>query len=134
MQKYYYPPEWYAELKQKSDIGSTISRYINLTKKGKTLWACCPFHHEKTPSFAVNEENQFYHCFGCGESGDAITFVSKMESCSRDKAIELLAERCGMKMPETFGDINAIAKKKQEKDQMLLALKLAKDLDRKSVV
>lgn len=127
MQKYYYPPEWYAELKQKSDIGSTISRYINLTKKGKTLWACCPFHHEKTPSFAVNEENQFYHCFGCGESGDAITFVSKMESCSRDKAIELLAERCGMKMPETFGDINAIAKKKQEKDQMLLALKLAKD-------
>ncbi len=133
LQKYYYPPEWFIELKQKNDIVSTVSRYLTLTRKGRTLWACCPFHHEKTPSFAVNEENQFYHCFGCGESGDAITFVSKMENCSKGKAIEILAEKCGMKLPEKSGDFELIEKRKKEKEQMISALNEAKEFYKQSL-
>ena len=133
MQKYYYPPEWFIELKQKNDIVSTVSRYLTLTRKGRTLWACCPFHHEKTPSFAVNEENQFYHCFGCGESGDAITFVSKMENCTKGKAIEILAEKCGMKMPEKSGNYEEIERRKKEKEQMISALNKAKEFYKQSL-
>ena len=71
--------EWKEELKSRSDIVTTISRYIKLDKKGKNYWGLCPFHYEKTPSFCVNEIEQFYKCFGCGESGDVITFVQKYE-------------------------------------------------------
>lgn len=127
MQKNFYPPEWFAELKQKNDIVTTVSRYLTLKRKGRTLWACCPFHHEKTPSFAVNEENQFYHCFGCGESGDAITFVAKMENCTNHKAIEILAEKVGMKMPENLANSSLVEKQKKERDRSILALNLAKE-------
>ena len=65
------------ELKQKNDIVSVVSRYVPLVKKGRLYWGRCPFHGEKTPSFTVNEENQYYHCFGCKESGDVIKFVQK---------------------------------------------------------
>ena len=73
------------------DIVNVISRYLPLNKKGKTFWGCCPFHHEKTPSFAVNEERQFYHCFGCKESGNAITFVQKSESVDFMDALKIVA-------------------------------------------
>lgn len=89
------------ELKQKCDIVSTISRFITLQKKGKTYWACCPFHHEKTPSFAVNEIEQFYHCYGCGESGDVIKFIEKYENLSFIEAVKYLADSVGLKMPES---------------------------------
>ena len=57
-----YPSSFIEELKQRCDIVSTISRYVTLERKGKNHWACCPFHYEKTPSFAVNEVEQYYHC------------------------------------------------------------------------
>lgn len=133
MQNFYYPPDWYAELKQKNDIVTTVSSYLTLKKRGKQFWACCPFHHEKTPSFALNEENQFFHCFGCGESGDSITFVMKMENCNREKAVELLAQRAGMHMPETRGNANEIEKLKKEKVKILKALDEAKNFYKASI-
>lgn len=107
------PTSFIEELKQKSDIVSVISRYISLDRKGKTFWGLCPFHGEKTPSFAVNENEQFYHCFGCKESGDVFSFVQKMESCTFQEAIHILADWAGMKVPEV----------KTEKDEAQAKLK-----------
>ena len=84
------------ELLARTDIVQVVSRYVPLTRKGKTHWGCCPFHHEKDPSFAVNEDKQFYHCFGCKESGNAITFVQKMESIEWYDAVKILAEEAKM--------------------------------------
>ena len=66
-------------LKEANDIVDVIGKYITLTKKGKNYWACCPFHHEKTPSFSISESEQYFHCFGCGEKGDVFSFVQKYE-------------------------------------------------------
>ena len=116
MPKYYYPPEWYAELKQRNNIVNIVSSYITLNRKGRQYWACCPFHHEKTPSFTVNEEGQYYHCFGCGVGGNVVDFVMQMESCDRERAIEILAQKAGMKMPENMGDASLIEQQKKEKN------------------
>lgn len=114
------------ELKTKCDIVSTISKYITLQKKGKTYWACCPFHYEKTPSFAVNEVEQYYHCFGCGESGDVIKFVSKFENVSFIESVKILADSCGMKLPEYEQNEKEITALRQ-KEKALKALNLARD-------
>ena len=105
-------PEWLDRLKSNNNIVTTISRYLSLNRKGGTYWACCPFHHEKTPSFAVNEQGQFYHCFGCGESGDVIKFVEKLEGVDFMDAIKILADHAGMKVPELSGDENYAERKK----------------------
>jgi len=114
---------WIDELKLKNDIVSVISKYSNLQKKGKTWWTCCPFHFEKTPSFAVNEYDQYYKCFGCGASGDVIKFIEKIESCDFYDACKILAKNANMEMPEFTNDEN-VAKLKQKKD---LCLKILKD-------
>ena len=65
-------------LKDKLNIVDIAGGYFSLEKRGSNYWACCPFHHEKTASFSINESGQFYHCFGCGASGDVIKLVSEM--------------------------------------------------------
>lgn len=106
-------PEFLEELKYKCDIVEVISGYIPLKKKGGKYFGCCPFHNEKTASFAVY--NGWYHCFGCGVSGDVIKFVSEMESITYIDAIKLLAEKAGMQLPEYREDPN-YAEKKEHKD------------------
>lgn len=91
--------EWLEELLGKTDIVKLISRYVPLKRKGRTYWGCCPFHHEKDPSFAVNEEKQFFHCFGCKEGGNAISFVQKMESLDFIDAVRMLADEAKMELP-----------------------------------
>ena len=87
-------------------------------------WACCPFHHEKTPSFDVNEENQFYHCFGCHEHGDVIKFVQKMENLPFYDAVKMLAQSVGMQMPETDGaNKDSIEQERKKKARLLGLLK-----------
>ena len=88
------------ELRQRLSLVDVISRRVPLTKKGQNYWGCCPFHNEKTPSFAVNEDKGFYHCFGCGEHGDIISFVMKSENVDFKEAIKELADMAGLKMPE----------------------------------
>lgn len=92
------------QLKQKNDIVTVISRYVRLDQKGAKYWGCCPFHNEKTPSFAVSREDGFYHCFGCKEHGDVISFVQKMESCEFMDAVKILAEQAHMEIPQIKTD------------------------------
>ena len=93
-------PAFLQQLKNKNDLVEVIGGYVHLEKKGGNYWACCPFHHEKTPSFSINAAEQFYHCFGCGVSGDVITFIREIESVDFIDAVRILAERAKLPMPE----------------------------------
>ena len=105
-------------LKEKSDIVDVIGSYVALDKKGGQYWACCPFHHEKTPSFAVTADEQFYHCFGCKESGDVIKFVQEIESTDFMGAIRILAARAKLTVPESSFDTEESQRKKKKRDTM----------------
>ena len=87
-------------LRQRLSLVDVISRRVPLTKKGQNYWGCCPFHNEKTPSFSVSEDKGFYHCFGCGEHGDIISFTMKSENIDFKTAIKELADMAGIKMPD----------------------------------
>lgn len=115
---------WLEELKSRTDILTVIGKYTRLVRKGRSYWGLCPFHHEKTPSFSVNPEGQFYHCFGCGVGGDVIKFVMQIESVDFMDAVKLLAEQAGMKMPE-FGDSARMKEMKQKKDSLRSMMKAA---------
>ena len=89
------------EIKARIDLADLIASYgIQVKTAGVSKKACCPFHHEKTPSFNINENRGYYHCFGCGESGDAIKFVQKMDGLTFVEAVKKLAEQCGVKIEE----------------------------------
>ena len=128
-----YDVDWLETLKARNEIVSTISKYIKLDKKGRNWWGRCPFHHEKTPSFSVNELEQFYHCFGCGESGDVITFVEKFESVDFMDAVKILAENAGMEIPSFHGD-KEIEERKKRKDTTLRLLADAKEHYKKNLL
>ena len=112
MGKIFYDANWVEQLKQKCDIVSVISKYITLERKGRNYWACCPFHNEKTPSFSVNAEEQFFHCFGCKEGGNVFQFVKKIESIEYVEAIELLAKSVNMELPQSQSSEEIIKRKK----------------------
>lgn len=103
------------ELKYKCDIVSIVSQYVPLTKKSGKYFGCCPFHNEKTGSFCVNTDGQYYHCFGCGASGNVINFIMEMESLSFMDAVRFLAERASIPMPEFRRDAS-FEKKKENRD------------------
>ena len=88
------------ELKAQLNIVDIIGREVQLKKSGSNYMGLCPFHNEKTPSFSVNEGKQFYHCFGCGKSGDVIGFVQEYYKLPFMEAVEKLAEENGIKLPE----------------------------------
>lgn len=89
------------EIKSRIDIVDLISSYgIQVRTAGSSKKACCPFHNEKTPSFNINETKGFYHCFGCGKSGDAIKFVQEMDGLTFVEAVKKLAEQCGVAIEE----------------------------------
>lgn len=104
-----FTPEFMEELKYKCDIVEIISQYVPLQKKGGRYFGCCPFHNEKTPSMCVN--NGWYHCFGCGASGDVVKFVMEMESVSFYDAVKILADKVGMQLPEVKLDPKFAQKK-----------------------
>ena len=111
-------PEFLRALKQKNDIVEVIRSYVALDRKGGNHWACCPFHHEKTPSFAVNEGEQFYHCFGCGASGDVVGFVKEIESTDFMGAVRILAARAKMTVPESNFDTEKALLMKKKRDAL----------------
>jgi len=86
------------ELKSHADIYSVVSDYVKLKKSGKSYSGLCPFHKEKTPSFSVDQTKQLYHCFGCGEGGDIISFVEKIENMDFIESVEFLANKVGYKL------------------------------------
>jgi DNA primase len=94
------PDSFKQELLHRVDIVDVIERYVPLKKGGANYSACCPFHTEKTPSFTVSPTKQFYHCFGCGVHGNAISFLIEYQGLGYVDAVRDLAESVGMKMPE----------------------------------
>lgn len=99
------------EVKAKSDIVSVISDYVTLKKAGKNYKALCPFHGEKTPSFVVSPEIQYFKCFGCGESGDVISFLEKYEGMDFYEALKFLADRSGIVLKPLQGGQQSIKDK-----------------------
>ena len=106
-------------LTEKLNIVDVASSYMHLEKKGGTFWACCPFHHEKTASFHIDEARQFYHCFGCGVSGNVITLVKEMENVDFGDAVKILAERANLPLPQTSFDGERTAEIKRRRDTLL---------------
>ena len=107
------PAQFIDELTARCDIADVVGDYVSLTRKGGNMWGLCPFHGEKTPSFAVSPEKQIYHCFGCGKGGGVINFVMEIENLPFPDAVRLLAKRVGLEVPEERG--SADFRKKRER-------------------
>lgn len=96
-----FPEAFLQELVERNDIVDVVSGYVRLTKRsGANQFGLCPFHSEKTPSFSVSPDRQIYHCFGCGKGGGVINFIMEIENLSFPEAVEFLAKRVGMPIPE----------------------------------
>src|SRR5215471_15413226 len=87
-------------VKQQADIVRVVGEYVRLKKAGKDFSGLCPFHQEKTPSFTVSPIKQIFYCFGCGKGGDVYNFVMEMEKCEFPEAVKLVAEKCGISIPQ----------------------------------
>ena len=111
-----YTDELKEEIRSANDIVDVISQYVSLKRSGRNFFGLCPFHKEKSPSFSVSADRQYFHCFGCHKGGDVFTFVSEIEKVSFKEALELLAERAKIQLPVSE---NAEFNKKQYlKDRM----------------
>lgn len=95
-----FPPAFLDELRSRVGLVQVVQRRVKLQKAGREWKGCCPFHNEKTPSFYVNEDKQFYHCFGCGAHGDVIRFVVEQEGLRFPDAVRSLAAEAGLEVPE----------------------------------
>lgn len=95
-----FPETFIEDLKRQADIVRVVSDYVQLQKKGANWMACCPFHQEKSPSFAVNPGRESFKCFGCGKGGSVFTFVMEMERVSFPEAIKMVAEKVGVPLPQ----------------------------------
>jgi DNA primase len=91
------------EFKARLPLAEVVARYVRLTRRGRDLWGCCPFHNEKTPSFHVVQDKGFYHCFGCGQHGNAVDFIMAIEGLDFAQAIARLAELTGLPAPQRAG-------------------------------
>ena len=109
------------QVKRANDIVDVIGSHLELRHSGANFMARCPFHGEKTPSFNVNRNLQIYKCFGCGESGDVIKFIEKYESCTFMEALEILAKRANIEMPQTLSkeQDSKFSERKKKKDVYL---------------
>lgn len=113
-----FSPRFTQDLRDRLTLSEIIGRRVKLVRAGREFKGCCPFHREKSPSFYVNDEKQFYHCFGCGAHGDAVGFVMQHDNLSFPEAIELLATQVGMEVPkQSFED-----KEYSKKEKSLYAL------------
>src|ERR1700719_4838208 len=102
-------------VKQQADIVRVIGEYVRLKKSGQNFSGLCPFHSEKTPSFAVHPVKQIYHCFGCGVGGDVFKFVMEVEKVAFPEAIRIVAEKCGIAIPRPKGSSPEERKENQQR-------------------
>lgn len=117
----FFQQDFIEEVLDRNDIVDVVSQYVQLKKKGANYWGLCPFHGEKTPSFSVNANQQFYHCFGCHAGGDAINFIQKVERMDFKESVTYLAERASLEMPKSTRNENYIPT--DEKEKMYSAMK-----------
>jgi len=94
------PEETLQAIRDRVDLVGLVGRHVALKKAGRSFKGLCPFHHEKTPSFTVNPDRGIFHCFGCGESGNAFAFLTRIEGLSFPEAVRALASECGVPIPE----------------------------------
>ena len=94
-----YSDELIEEIKSSNDIVDVISGYVTLKRSGRNFFGLCPFHKEKSPSFAVSPDKQIFHCFGCGAGGNVIHFISKIEGLDFKDTLEVLANRANIELP-----------------------------------
>ncbi|HEY6768271.1 MAG TPA: DNA primase [Candidatus Sulfotelmatobacter sp.] len=114
------PGDFAYTLKQQADIVRVIGDYVKLRKAGAQNWAgLCPFHGEKTPSFSVHATRQFFHCFGCGLSGDVFTFVQKIENITFPESVRLIAQKLGIAVPKAAYASPGEAKEAQLRGKLL---------------
>ncbi|MSS43653.1 DNA primase [Anaerosalibacter bizertensis] len=97
---YYIDDDTIERVRSSNNIVDIVSEYLNLKRTGSNYVGICPFHSEKTPSFTVSDTKQFYHCFGCGEGGDVISFIMKKENLSFPEAVKFLADKVGIPLKE----------------------------------
>ncbi len=102
----YISDEIIQKVKEDSDIVNIVSEYVNLKKSGSNYVGLCPFHSEKTPSFTVSETKQYYHCFGCGEGGDIVSFIMKKENLEFLDAVKFLADKLGIEIEDKAVNFN----------------------------
>jgi len=114
-----FPQELIEEIKARVSIREVVADYLTLKKAGASWKALCPFHREKTPSFNVNEAKGFFHCFGCGESGNIFTFLMKMEGVNFPEALERMARRAGVELPK-----EERGQKPQEQDENFILFRV----------
>ena len=93
------PQPFIDDLLNRVDIVDVVDKRVKLKKTGKNYSACCPFHNEKTPSFTVSQDKQFYYCFGCGASGNAVGFIMEFDKVGFIDSVEMLASNAGMQIP-----------------------------------
>ena len=109
------PRQFIDDLLARADIVELVESRVPLKKAGKNYQACCPFHTEKSPSFTVSQDKQFYHCFGCGEHGNAISFLMEFDRLDFPDAIEELASHYGMEVPREENKASPAEQRKQQK-------------------
>ena len=114
------PQKFLDELIYRADIVDVVNRYVPLKKAGSNYVGLCPFHNEKTPSFSVSQDKQFFHCFGCGEGGNVISFMMKIENLPFPESVRKLASIVGMTVPE---DDSGSEKERRERERILAANK-----------
>lgn len=112
------------EIKEKIDIVEMIGEYLPVKRAGTNFKANCPFHNEKTPSFMISRDRGFWHCFGCGESGDVFAFLQKHEGLSFPEVLKILAERTGVRLPEKR-DLVQVDREAKQRDDLVSINELA---------
>ena len=115
------------KVKERVDIVEVIGDYVPLKKKGQNMWACCPFHGEKTPSFSLSPAKQIYKCFGCGKAGDPIQFVMDIEGIGFQEAIRQLAGKYGIEVEEEANLSPEQNLEQSERESLFIAVNFAKD-------
>ena len=117
-----FPPEFIERLKNHLPISEVIGRRVPIKRQGREFHGLCPFHKEKSPSFTVNDEKSFFHCFGCGAHGDAIGFIKDFERVEYREAVERLAGEAGLPLPQmTREAVEAERKRHTLEDVVALA-------------
>src|SRR5215469_16297591 len=107
-------------VKQQADIVRIVGDYVKLKKAGaQNFSGLCPFHQEKTPSFSVHAARQFFHCFGCGVSGDVFTFVQKIENITFPEAVRLVAQKLDIKLPKMVYSSPHEAQEARQRGQLI---------------
>lgn len=126
-------PDVVQQIRERADIVEVVNDFVSLKKKGSNWMACCPFHHEKTPSFSVSPSRGIYKCFGCGRGGDAVSFVMEIDSVGYGEALRYLAKKYGIEIALEEELTDEEREKQNEKDSIYIAMNYARDFFREQL-